>query len=344
MNKNRFNLVLNCRNKRYIRRPLGRLALLLARRSPLRGCSSLAPRQPSKLPSDCIAYFCNQALARKWVMAFGLGILCALRTDGEAFVEVTVKIEMDDWSFNFLQDQRRFDSNSSLAAVGRSDSSRTLRCVIGSNSWVIEAEPGNLVENVKETIWFTGTNIIQHDMLVVGMTRQVNPQPGTAVGTFPAGGERWTRVWESTDGNPGRPVNQADVLQTAAKTCWLAFCSGSFLKHDGRKIPLPDDLWKEYLSAPNGFSDLTTVFKDDLGLPKSIKLFAETNQAILEYQVHRSTNMLGWNIPLEFYLIQYNRAGTNGWEALFTAKGQVTAIGPGKKIEVPPDIFQYRQN
>jgi hypothetical protein len=66
----RGNLVLNCRNKRYIRRPFGRPALLLARRSPLRGCSSLAPRQTPKWPADRIAYFCNQALVYRFIKTF----------------------------------------------------------------------------------------------------------------------------------------------------------------------------------------------------------------------------------------------------------------------------------
>src|SRR5580658_630903 len=56
------DLVLDCKNKRYIRWPFRQLALLLARHSPLRGCSSLAPRQPPKWPAGYIAYFCNQAL------------------------------------------------------------------------------------------------------------------------------------------------------------------------------------------------------------------------------------------------------------------------------------------
>src|SRR5208282_6044880 len=45
---------------------LGVLALLLARQSPLRGCSSLAPRQPPKWPADYITYFCNPALDAHW--------------------------------------------------------------------------------------------------------------------------------------------------------------------------------------------------------------------------------------------------------------------------------------
>jgi len=66
-------LVLDCKNKRHMRWPFGWLALLLARHSPLRGCSSLEPeqirnarlcgrpRQAPKWPAAYSAYFCNQA-------------------------------------------------------------------------------------------------------------------------------------------------------------------------------------------------------------------------------------------------------------------------------------------
>jgi hypothetical protein len=57
-----IDLVLNCKNKRQNRWLFKRLALLLTRHSPLRGCFSLAPRQPPKWPAASIAYFCNQAL------------------------------------------------------------------------------------------------------------------------------------------------------------------------------------------------------------------------------------------------------------------------------------------
>jgi len=281
--------------------------------------------------------------AQKSVLAFCLVALFTLCAHAEQLVELTVKIESDDWSFQMLANRHGISADHSLEPNGILDNARTLRCVIGTNSWVIEAEPGNLIQNVKETIWFTGTNIIAHNMLVPGMSTRRDPQPGTAIGTYPPGGERWTRVWESKDGNPGR-TNEADVTPSLAKTCWLAFCSGSFLKQAGRKIPPPSDLWKEYLSAPNGFPDQTTVFHDALGLPRSIEQFANTNQTLLQYQVHQSTNLFGWNIPLSFYLVQYNPSGTNGWQVHLTAKGQVTSIGPGKKIEIPPDAFNYRQN
>jgi anthranilate phosphoribosyltransferase len=52
--------------------------LLLARHSPLRGCSSLAPRQPPKRPAAYIAYFCNQTLANFARSSYTFRVLKAL--------------------------------------------------------------------------------------------------------------------------------------------------------------------------------------------------------------------------------------------------------------------------
>ena len=124
------------------------------------------------------------------------------------------------------------------------------------------------------------------------------------------------------------------------KICWLAFCSGSFLKREGRHIPLPSGLWKEYFHADE-FPDHTTTFNDGLGLPQSVTQYAKTNQTVLQYQVHQSTNLFGWNFPLQFFLVQYLPDRTNGWVAHLTAKGRVTAIGAGSKPEMPADVYKY---
>jgi hypothetical protein len=68
-------------------------------------------------------------------------------------------------------------------------------------------------------------------------------------------------------------------------------------------------------------------------------------QPVLQYSVTASTNVLGWEFPLEFYLAQYRparlpdsrRFGTKGWELQLTAKGKVTAIGVGTKPEIPTE-------
>jgi len=91
--------------------------------------------------------------------------------------------------------------------------------------------------------------------------------------------------------------------------------------------------------APSGFSDKTVVFGDALGLPESVNLYLTNQMPILQYRVLSSTNVSGWQFPLEFYLAQYRPAmvpdshkfGTNGWELQLTARGKVTAIGVGTK-------------
>ena len=126
-------------------------------------------------------------------------------------------------------------------------------------------------------------------------------------------------------------------MELQGKICWLAFCSGSFLKRNGRQIPLPSDLWKETTLAYSGWSDQTAVFEDGLGLPRSINIFATNNQTIFQYQTRQSTNVLGWNFPSEFYLVQYSPEGTNGWKLHLTAKGKVTAISKVSKSYVELD-------
>jgi hypothetical protein len=116
------------------------------------------------------------------------------------------------------------------------------------------------------------------------------------VATVPQIGEQHTSVHESADGNPGRPVRVADLMDAPGKICWLAFCSGPALKREGRRIPLPGDLWKEYLSGTD-FSDKTVPFDDALGLPRRIEVFTKGGQLLLQYQVRQSTNVLGWNVP-----------------------------------------------
>src|SRR5206468_8354687 len=110
---------------------------------------------------------------------------------------------------------------------------------------------------------------------------------------------------------------------------WLAFCSGSYLKRNGRIIPLPVPSLL-IRNAPDAFaySDKTVTFDDELGLPRTLELFTSQslyeasvgefwkhkppkNKALLKsnvpdglrkfhYTVTKSTNFLGWNLPLSF--------------------------------------------
>jgi hypothetical protein len=151
---------------------------------------------------------------------------------------------------------------------------------------------------------------------------------------IPSVGDQFTRVHRTDDGNPGRPIRAANLfLDASGMMTWLAFCSGPALKRPNRHIPAPSALWKQFFSGE--FKDESVVFDDSLGLPKSIKIFSKHGQLVFQYQVHQSTNVLGWDFPSEFYLVQYQRAGTNSFAIQLTAKGRVTAIKAGVEPKIP---------
>jgi hypothetical protein len=196
----------------------------------------------------------------------------------------------------------------------------------------------------KVTRWFTGTNIIEHT-LITKETLAADAKKASQHSQFsmtpPPAGHRYTRIHESADGNPGRPGGVADLMgfDFPARVSWLAFCSGPFLKRDGRNIFPPSAMWKESNIVYSGWSDATEVFRDGLGLPKRINLVSTNGQSIFQYQVRQSTNVLGWNFPLEFYGVQYLPTGTNGWKLHMTLKGRVTGIHACAKPEIPAEVM-----
>lgn len=137
---------------------------------------------------------------------------------------------------------------------------------------------------------------------------------------------------------------------------WLAFCSGTYLKGEGRLVPLVADMLRH---TPDRFAytDRTETFDDALGLPKSVQLFSsrelferstvdfhsgwgdryldwdrrtaatlEEGILALDYQVMASTNFLGWNIPLEFRISQKPRPHMQNGNALYEATGRVESL------------------
>jgi len=269
--------------------------------------------------------------ARVWVVC----VCICLPAAAAQFVELTAEIEVTDWSYWFWWDRniKRPDENgASLFPKG----SWPIRCVIGTNSWMME---GPFASNARVTVWFSGTNIVQrYEITSAVPDEKLVRRPGFPVATSPAVGSATTRVTESVDGNPGRPVRVIDVLGTAEKVCWLAFCSAAVVRGKDPKIPLPSDFWKEFFPASAKFTNTVTQFEDGLGLPSSVDISTAKDQLVFQYQVHHSTNVLGCNFPTEFYLVQYKPARapwTNSWEVHLTGKGRVTAIGPGTEPKVP---------
>ena len=244
------------------------------------------------------------------------------------FVDLKAEVEVSDWNPKGV---RTWNS--------------AIHCAVGTNSWQMD---GDFSRNSSVTYRFTGTNLIEDSVVTKDLPQELLKRlnhPGFPVVGSPAiGGTRSTRVVESIDGNPGRTVRQADRLTMVARLGWLAFCSGPCLKREGRNIFPPSDLWKELVAA-SSFTDRTSVFDDGLGLPKSMDLTTTNNQQqqVMQYRVLSSTNILGWEFPLHFYLAQYRPApvpaspwitvGTNGWELEFVAKGTVKAIGEKAELQ-----------
>jgi len=154
-------------------------------------------------------------------------------------------------------------------------------------------------------------------------------------------GKPITKIFESLDGNPGRPVRNMDLLSgPCTRICWLAFCSGGCLKREGCRIFPPSDIWKETVAAftnPSGFADQTAVFEDRLGLPRTVDLYTTNQQVVLQYRTLLTTNVLGWDFPLDFCLAQYRPVGRKGWELDLTANGKITAIGLGSEPPIPAE-------
>jgi hypothetical protein len=166
-----------------------------------------------------------------------------------------------------------------------------MECVVGTNSWLIKGDPlGGL-------LWSGGSNSVASN----------------------------ERVLESPDGNPGRPALKADSLLMPGKISWLAFCSGAFLTQQGKGLPLPSDIWKEYMPETWQTAEQITRFEDGLGLPERVVIY-DKSQPVLQYRVTLTTNMLDWTFPLEFYVAQYIPAGTNAWQLHLTAKGRILSI------------------
>ena len=269
------------------------------------------------------------------LLVLALWPACLPRLAAAQFVEVKTEIEVMDWSYLFWTDRENLPRR--LGSLFTKWEGPPIRCVVGTNSWTMD---GPFSSNAKVTFSFTGTNLNRRTAITQELPEAVVKRMskiGMPAVTSPSVGSVTTRSDPSADGNPAKPVRVIDLMDTGPKICWLAFCSAPALKSNESWVALPSDLWKQYLASAKFTNDILR-FDDDLGLPRSITVCTTAGELVMQYQVHQSTNVLGWNVPTEFYLVQYKplrSRGTNAWEVLITAKGRVTSIGPATELKAP---------
>lgn len=197
-------------------------------------------------------------------------------------------------------------------------------CVTGANKWFIQED------YVFPTKWlFDGAQVVAQSQALTGVNRV---------------------VLHSSDGHP--------LGNVGVNLPWLAFCSGSYLKRPGRLIPPPAAVLRH---CPDrfGYTDVTTTFADELGLPRSLDLFTsqacflkshtdwdkelefgdrytEWNQKtaakiqegilVFHYAVLESTNLLGRTFPTRFEFFQAGRPYEENGNWFCQGTGRVISI------------------
>src|SRR2546422_8558223 len=98
--------------------------------------------------------------AQRWALMICL--LFPLYCEAAQFVELTAEIDFDDWNYRLFKDRINNDpGQTDLMLPSIFTTNSRMRCVVGTNTWMIEFDS----ENAKTTYWFTGTNIIEHSAI-----------------------------------------------------------------------------------------------------------------------------------------------------------------------------------
>jgi RNA polymerase sigma factor (sigma-70 family) len=235
-------------------------------------------------------------------------------------------------------------------------------CIMGTNEWWVEHD----FVNGGETKWyFDGTNVYNSLRATQPMSEERRELLSRTGMLFLAPTEEsksnlTVNIWESHDGHP--------FGDAAVNITWLAFCSGNYLKREGRLIPLPDD---ELHHSPDRFAytDKTESFDDEFGLPRTVDLFLSKSlfassidnfekewlstrryqdypQSVVtnlpdgaltfHYVVAESTNFLGWNLPTKFEYFQKGRKYVQNGDWFHRGVGKITSIRLAAK---PGNLF-----
>lgn len=235
-------------------------------------------------------------------------------------------------------------------------------CITSTNEWMIEDETD---EGTLNKWCFDGLNVYNSIQRVKPMPEEVRRKFEAVLPKQPpfevTRSNITIHVWPSPDGHP--------MAMAAANLTWLAFCSGPYLKREGRLIPLTLEVLR-HTSDRFAYTDRTETFADQFGLPRSVDLFlskalfvkSETDfyrgtpysanfpelaikrsnsltegAQMLHYEVTQSTNFGGWNLPTRFECSQNPRAFEQNGNWAWRGTGQVKSLQMWKR---PEGVFE----
>lgn len=269
----------------------------------------------------------SRPIANIALVLIAAAVICVETSRGLAaqFVELEAAVEVLQWS------PARPPNDLYPGGVPAILEKRTFttHCVVGTNMWLME----NAFDEATTWWWFTGTNLIHRSK----RTKLPTKHPEMFARNHPESihmlGQTQTRTLRIADGSLyGRRDDGSIHYSPMDELPWLAFCSGSFLKREGRRIPLP--IYFNIMPAERAeFVDQTAVFPDALGLPISVDLTSTNRSMQARYRIASpphdftggTTNVLGWSFALEFHFV-ITAPGPNLPSVTHTAVGKITHI------------------
>jgi hypothetical protein len=284
-------------------------------------------------------------------------LLASLSARGQQFVEITAAID--------LLCYRADDPNGLAKATPRTIS---VVCITSTSEWRIEDDW------VRESVarWhFDGTNVYNSLQATKPMPEEMRELIARtshfAEVPFEVARSNLTiNVWPSRDGHP--------LGDMGVNISWLAFCSGPYLRREGRLVPLPVETLR-HTRDRFAYTDKTEVFRDSLGLPRTLDLYLsrslfltsendfdkeysfgdrytewtkKTAQTLDEgahmfhYEVLETTHFLGWSFPSRFAFFQNGRKFEQNGNWAWRGTGKVTSI---RAVSRPAGLFDpsYQQ-
>jgi len=266
---------------------------------------------------------------------------------GQRYVEIASRLDITNYLSGFVLE-------SGKASVTHS---YPIKCIVGISGWRIDIA---VASNGKEAWYFDGTNVVRS----VQLTGDAGPHSRT-VGKpveLPFSEAKSNLTLYVMPPSSGAPLGFLEV-----NIPWLAFCSGPYLRREGRVVPLPTT---DVLGDPEAFAyrDETRLFADELGLPESVELFASEvryRSSVIDkrlnriprvldarlqqlkwavpdgilgfaYRVDESTNLLGWDFPTlcHFTGFRPDREGT--WRPSVAGACKVTSLRESSR---PGSVF-----